>query len=451
MSFALNKGEDLLIMRQPSSLSVKRLIWIYFWLLIFEGSVRKWIPVLSSPFLLIRDPIALLIWFNAVRMNLISRNQLNIIAVYALFMTLFGLVQVIVAMLPIPIFFYGWRTYVLHFPVIVIAIGVLNSDDLKRIGRWLLLLSLPMAILMFAQYIAPGDSWLNRGAFEGGGQIDAAMGHIRPAGTFSFITGAASFAQLTVAFVLLGLTKNIYPKWLVICAGIAIAACLPISGSRTLVLGVGAVVATALVGVLIRGTVFFKIDQIPKILVGIIAASLLLLGLSQIPTVQEGMMSFSERWNHTAEGEGGGSGTAAVESRLSGPFTSFLDTASTVPIFGRGIGLGSNFGGVYTGAGGLALGETQWDREINELGPIIGLPFIVLRVLLTLMLMVASFRALRRDIILPLYLLPTAAMAVLSSSLDQPTSQGFLVILTTLNCVALKDDLPSNRQTEVAL
>lgn len=302
----LNSGLALSVVRREAVARVKRLIWVYFWLLIFEGSVRKWIPALASPFLLIRDPVALLIWFEATRSNLISRSYLGIIAFYTFFMTLLGLLQVIVALLPIPIFLYGWRSYILHFPVIIVAMDILDSDDLRRVGRWVLLLSLPMTVLMFAQYVAPGDSWLNRGAYEGGGQIAAALGHIRPAGTFSFITGAASFAQLTAAFVLLGLTKKIFPMWLVISAGIATVATLPISGSRTLVVGVAAVVAMAFLGTLARGAVSFKVDQIPKILAGMVATCLLLIGVLQVPLVQEGIESFSVRWNQTAEGEGGG-------------------------------------------------------------------------------------------------------------------------------------------------
>ncbi|MEP6686323.1 MAG: hypothetical protein ABJB22_06050, partial [Verrucomicrobiota bacterium] len=38
-------------------LNIRRLIWLYILLLVFEGAFRKWIvPQLSSPLLLIRDP-----------------------------------------------------------------------------------------------------------------------------------------------------------------------------------------------------------------------------------------------------------------------------------------------------------------------------------------------------------------------------------------------------------
>jgi hypothetical protein len=420
---------------------IKSLIWIYFWLLIFEGSVRKWIPPLSTPFLLVRDPVAVVIWFQALRFNLLDKRYWGLFYLFAFGLTLLGLLQVLAVSLPLPVFLYGWRSYILHVPVFIVAANILNVDDLKKIGRWLLLLSLPMTLLMFAQYNAPSVGWLNRGAYEGGTQIGSALGHVRPAGTFSFITGAASFEQLTAAFVLLGLTKRgLYPRWLVISAALALVAVLPISGSRTLVIGVGAVVAAAFFGTLVRGAISFHITQIPKILASILVACFLMVGLSQISLIQDGMRTFMVRWNQTAEGEGGGSGTAAVKGRVLGPFIFVLDTAANAPPLGKGIGLGSNFGGVYTGVGGLALGESPWDREVNELGSFIGLLFLALRVVLGVSLAVMAYRALRRGTVLPFYLLPAAVQLVLIGALDQPTAQGFLVVVSALSWAALKGD-----------
>src|SRR6266851_4848928 len=47
--------------------AVRRMIWLYCWLLIFEGALRKWIPPLSVPLLVVRDPLVLLIYIQAVR------------------------------------------------------------------------------------------------------------------------------------------------------------------------------------------------------------------------------------------------------------------------------------------------------------------------------------------------------------------------------------------------
>ena len=45
---------------------IKRFIWIYFLLLLFEGAFRKWfLPGWSQELLIIRDPIALWIYYLA--------------------------------------------------------------------------------------------------------------------------------------------------------------------------------------------------------------------------------------------------------------------------------------------------------------------------------------------------------------------------------------------------
>jgi hypothetical protein len=47
---------------------LKKLFWLYFLLLIFEGALRKWVaPQLSAPLLVIRDPVCILIIWEAYR------------------------------------------------------------------------------------------------------------------------------------------------------------------------------------------------------------------------------------------------------------------------------------------------------------------------------------------------------------------------------------------------
>jgi hypothetical protein len=311
MDVSSNPANGTVFLTAPprSAQSIKTLIWIYFWLLIFEGSVRKWIPPLSNPFLLIRDPLAFLICIQAIRFNIVPSRYWGIFSLFAFPLTLLGLIQIIVAPIPPAVFLYGWRTYILHVPVIMVAALVLDSEDLRKIGRWILLLALPMTLLMCAQYAAPSDSWLNVGASEGSAQIGAAMGHIRPPGTFSYITGAASFMQLVAAFVFLGITKkNIFHKWLVAIAGAALLVSLPISGSRTLVLGVGIVVVSVFIGSVVRGTASFSVTAIPRVVAGCLALMIVVIGVVQIPLVQSGITTFTTRWNQAALSEGGGCG-----------------------------------------------------------------------------------------------------------------------------------------------
>ena len=52
---------------QPLPL-LKKLFWLYFLLLVFEGALRKWIlPHYSAPLLLIRDPVGFWIIWEAYR------------------------------------------------------------------------------------------------------------------------------------------------------------------------------------------------------------------------------------------------------------------------------------------------------------------------------------------------------------------------------------------------
>jgi hypothetical protein len=108
-----------------------------------------------------------------------------------------------------------------------------------------------------------------------------------------------------------------------------------------------------------------------------------------------------------------------------------------------GVGLGSNFAASYAGEDAFALGEGSWDREINELGPLFGLGFLALRVSLALAVVIMAYRALRRNVLLPFYLLPTTALAILVSNLDQPTSQGFLTVLVSMLYIAAVKGDPS--------
>jgi len=58
--------------------SMKNAIWLFFFLLIFEGGLRRWIlPGLATPLLLVRDPIAIYLMYKAYR-NSIFKNQIGI-------------------------------------------------------------------------------------------------------------------------------------------------------------------------------------------------------------------------------------------------------------------------------------------------------------------------------------------------------------------------------------
>src|SRR5207244_7412191 len=59
---------------------VRQLIWLYLWLLVIEGALRKWVmPRYSNPLLLVRDPVLLVIYFYTLRAHIFPRNAFVIL------------------------------------------------------------------------------------------------------------------------------------------------------------------------------------------------------------------------------------------------------------------------------------------------------------------------------------------------------------------------------------
>src|SRR6185369_6219754 len=114
-------------------IALKRLIWIYFWLLIFEGALRKWIvPSLSTPLLIVRDPVVMLIYLQAIRCKRFPLNG----PMLGYFFLLIGFVLLVPVQITagvgggVLVSLYGLRTNFLHLPLIFVIPQVFNYEDL---------------------------------------------------------------------------------------------------------------------------------------------------------------------------------------------------------------------------------------------------------------------------------------------------------------------------------
>src|SRR5947207_2814452 len=132
---------------------LKRWIWLYFFLLIFEGSFRKWLlPQYSDVLLVVRDPVALVIYLLAIKARLFPRN------LWILSLVIIGGLSWLVSLvvlepyLPLkPLFLvttFGFRCNFLHLPLVFIMGRALDAQDVKKLGWWLLIGLLPMAVLL---------------------------------------------------------------------------------------------------------------------------------------------------------------------------------------------------------------------------------------------------------------------------------------------------------------
>src|SRR5258708_39486843 len=67
---------DYLSGQSVETLWLTRFIFLYFWLLIFEGSLRKWVlPGLAAPLLVIRDPPAVVNGFFGIRRRRLRQHR----------------------------------------------------------------------------------------------------------------------------------------------------------------------------------------------------------------------------------------------------------------------------------------------------------------------------------------------------------------------------------------
>ncbi len=421
--------------------ALKTLIWAYLVLLLIEGALRKWVlPGMADELLIVRDPVVLAIYALALGTGMFPTNRFILaIAVLA------GL-SVVASLLGghgnLLVIAYGLRINYLHLPLIWIMGRALNRRDVERLGAFLLVMAIPMTLIMVRQFNAPMTAWINRGVGNDEvGQLFGAEGRIRPPGLFAFITGPQLFFPLCAAFFFdeISGAKRL-PWYLLIGCGLAIALALPLSISRTVMLGTGLVAAAFVFSLPFTSTRFTALFR-PLLLLAFVGAS-----LSQLPVFREGLGVFMSRWNSVADASDGAAWTNVMDRTVNG-FTNPYYFIQLAPLLGHGIGTGSNVGARLTsGEVGFLLAEEEWGKVLLELGPVLGAAFIILRLILAGWLGLLAWRALRQNRnALPLLIFTATAMTILQGQWAPPTVLGFAVIGAGLLLGAL--NLPDDGKT----
>jgi len=352
---------------------LKPLLWLYFLLLVLEGALRKWfLPGLAEPLLIVRDPVVLMIYALAFSSGVFPFRP-AVLALVGFAVVSLGFALIVGT--PPVVAFYGLRINYLHVPLIFVMAQTLTHADVLRVGRAALWLTLGITALMLLQYSAGPSSPLNKGIGGGeGGQLGGALGKVRPPGPFSFITGPMAWFPLATAFVVYGwINRGVYSRRLLLAATAAIVIAVPVSISRSLLFSVLIVVAFGLL------TVARDVRRLGAVFLPLVLVLILL----QFAANQELTAAFSSRWEDSTVA-GGGIGRTIV-SRFFGEFTTAFNVLAGAPAFGHGIGLGSNVGARYTtGQITFLLAESEWSKILLELGPLLGLAFILYRCWLAL-------------------------------------------------------------------
>lgn len=410
------------------SRKLKHGVWIYFFLLIFEGALRKWVlPGLSEPLLLIRDPLALWLLFKAYQQGVWKPN-VYVHIVWAVSILAFSLAMVL-GHGNVAVAIFGIRITLIQFPVIFVIGCVFTKKDVLRLGEVLLWINIGMTLLVAIQFFSPQSSFVNRGIggdLEGSG-FGGAAGFFRVPGTFSFTNGLAFFYGLAAAFIFyfwIVKIPNKSFKILLIVSTIALMAAIPLSVSRTVLFQI---LVTFIFMLIISGS---NIRILPKIGIVVLAIGLMFTIMKDIPFFKTASSAFSERYTSANKAEGGMEGVV-VDRFLGGMYGAIKD--ESFPFWGMGLGMGTNVGAkILTGKRGdgvFLISEGEWGRVIGEMGVILGFTLITLRLSLIILFLKKSWKVLHAGNTLPWMLSSFGMLIILQGQWAQPTTLGFSVLI----------------------
>ena len=406
---------------------LRRLFWLYVMLLIFEGSLRKWVlPGYANLLLVIRDPVVFAIYFLAFRKGLMSRDPW-ILSIAVLSAVAFG-ASFLASTPRLIVPMYGWRANFLHIPLLFLLPKFLQREDVLSIGKAVLLIAMPSAVLMAYQFLSPRDSWINTTAGGVGFQIDNSAGGIRPAGTFSFITGPVFYYSLVAAFVGHGLLKKgQIPLWLVFGSLMATLVAASVSGSRSMVGGMVVVGLFGLVGMICHPPTLARSYRV------IVLGGAAMLVVRTLDIFRKGGDAFARRIEVASSGQEG-SQVYLLTKRM---FETFYVPLEGISVFGQGLGLGTNVGAsMVAGTTGFMLAESEWSRIMMESGLLVGGLFLCYRVAVCVLLAMVGLRAAKKGDMLPMLLAGSGFMLMLNGQLGPPVCGGFIAVCCGLSLAA---------------
>lgn len=301
---------------------------VLLFLLIFDGSVRKWLlPGAEQLVFIAKDVLlltALFLWLVLRGGKPQARLHPWVRLMFALY-AYWVLLRVFSTSLPnLAVGLWGVKSHLLYASVLLfLPLAYPRLEDLfavlEKIYPWVVI---PVCSLAFVQVLAPADSFLNqqvRGGEEGIAYFGDA-GLVRVTGTFSYISGMAAFVQATcllgMALYLAGARSRLF----LVGLGFALAA-LPVTGSRAVVAVVMAGAGIMLLAAKTSGAVGLKT------VVRVVLVFAVLGGIS-LYTQQDTWTAFSQRVE----------GARADQNRTITAFTNAFDYMEEAGLTGFGTG-----------------------------------------------------------------------------------------------------------------
>ena len=399
---------------------VKAIFFIYL-LSLLEGPLRKWfLPELAAPLTLLRDPFVIALYAYCLLNRFIMRKGIaSLWLKFAILTSCLGLIQYMFNGYLLEGWMLGVRTYWLYVPLAFIIADTFRPEDLMRFLKLNLWIALPYAVLVAAQYNAGVGAFINRGV---GGDEAAAVslgaGIVRPFGLFTYTGPNVDFTAAMVAMLIavyLCKSRERPKPFVFLAMAAAVAAMGVLTGSRGIYFSVAITLGFSLFGLMLNQLNSKTLKRI--LFIGLFIALAGWLFIDFFPDMLEAMAARIER---ASRSEG------AIWNRIYYSGFTFIDALQTAPIFGHGIGLGAPGVAKFLGLPALLYGEADTQRNINELGIILGSVFLLMRWVTSFWLLKQAIRLARNGV--PM-VLPLAGYVVLPLAIGQITHSpitGFL-------------------------
>lgn len=414
-------------------------VWLYFLLLIFEGALRKWaLPGLADPLLLVRDPIAILLIIKSLEVG-VWRPGIYVLLMWGITVLALAL-TLLVGHGNLMVAIYGMRINLLHFPMIFLIGTIFNRQDVVKMGILVLWINILMTFLVSVQFFSSQTAFVNMGVGGemGGSNFSGAGGFYRVPGTFSFTNGLSLFYGFTASFILFFWTAKKQERCnriLLIASTIALAAAIPLSISRTVLFEVT-------LSLLFLALMSWRHPKFIKSTAFLLIASLcILILLNNLSFFQTAKQAFSLRFENASNIEGGLQGTL-IDRFLGGLYSSVTNPDAS--FYGYGLGMGSNVGAqLMMGKRAFLISEGEWGRLIGEMGFILGMLAVLIRLGLVIELLARAWNTIGKGNVLPWMLLSFGALAILQGQWAQPTALGFSVLVGGLIIASFKHEKSS--------
>jgi hypothetical protein len=360
-----------------------------FWLIIFTGAIRKWMFPSVTVLYLLQDVPLVLAYLYAMYTGLFTRGFVALgVTLLSTLLVLQGLIQVIFGGLGLFILFVGYHNYLFYLPMLFIFPVCLLEQFRKNFVWWNLMLSIPMSLLAYAQDKAPRAAWINK-TTEGEAFGLPGSDVARVSGTFNFVSFYAIWAGLVAAlcvgeWLLPRHRRSVKRTWLLVVCTACVMLCFLLSGSR-------AAIALAAVGVM--GGV------LASIVLGSTRAILSVLGIVfMLPIAGAAIYVISpEEFNIMVYRFTGEGSVEDNSNRLEDGTVGFL-TKPKFSLIGQGIGIGTDAAHVGSVGGydfTYTLSEYDLIRNVIELGTLVGVTYVMTRILFFIALIFLAIRLVR--------------------------------------------------------